>query len=139
MRLIARLQTLLRWDMRGARYLAVSAVALVTDSALFLVLLSGGMAALGASAVGYLSGILVHWSISSRLVFADGVAGRGSPERNRQKMLFAGAAIIGLAITTGIVGGGTALGLDPRLAKLVAIAVSFQSTYLLRRHVFVPS
>ena len=32
-------------------------------------------------------------------------------------------------------GGGSALGLDPRLAKLAAIAVSFQTTYLLRRHI----
>jgi putative flippase GtrA len=133
--LIVYLQSLLRWDMRGARYLAVSAMALAADSALFLLLLGGGMTALGASATGYLSGIFVHWAISSRLVFADHAATRGSPERNRQKMLFAGAALIGLAITTGIVGGGTALGLDPRLAKLIAIAVSFQSTYLLRRHV----
>ena len=34
-----------------------------------------------------------------------------------------------------IVGGGSALGLDPRLAKLAAILVSFQTTYLLRRHI----
>ena len=43
--------------------------------------------------------------------------------------------MIGLAITSAIVGIGTHIGLDPRLAKLGAIAVSFQTTYLLRRAV----
>ena len=34
-----------------------------------------------------------------------------------------------------IVGTGSAFGFDPRLAKLAAIVVSFQTTYLLRRHI----
>ena len=45
------------------------------------------------------------------------------------------SALIGLAITSAIVGLGSYLGLDPRLAKLGAIAVSFQITYILRRSV----
>src|SRR3546814_19692316 len=80
-------------------------------------------------------GILVHWLVSSRLVFADGTAARGSGERHRQKLLFVGSALVGLAVTTAIVGAGSALGLDPRLAKLAAILVRFQTTYLLRRHI----
>ena len=88
-----------------------------------------------ASATGYCAGILVHWMVSSRLVFADGAAARGTDERHRQKLLFVGSALVGLAVTTAIVGGGSALGLDPRLAKLAAIVVSFQTTYLLRRHI----
>src|SRR3546814_2523955 len=67
--------------------------------------------------------------------FADGAAARGTGERHRQKLLFVGSAFVGLAVTTAIVGGGSALGLDPRLAKLAAIVVSFQTTYLLRRHI----
>jgi putative flippase GtrA len=128
----------LQWDMRGARYLGASAVALTVDTMLLLVLLAGGTPALAASVSGYLSGIVVHWAISSRFVFADGAAERGSPARRRQKLLFATAALVGLAVTASIVGGGTALGLDPRFAKLIAIGVSFQSTYLLRRHVVFP-
>ena len=62
-------------------------------------------------------------------------AERGTGERHRQKLLFVGSALVGLAITTAIVGVGTAMGLDPRLAKLAAILVSFQTTYLLRRHI----
>ena len=98
-------------------------------------LLDAGLAPVPASATGYCAGILVHWLISSRLVFADGAAARGTGERHRQKLLFVGSAIVGLAVTTAIVGGGSALGLDPRLAKLAAIVVSFQTTYLLRRHI----
>jgi small basic protein len=57
-----------------------------------------------------------------------------------QKALFVGSALIGLALTMAVVGLGARLGLDPRLAKLVAVATSFVATWLLRnRIVFVPS
>lgn len=46
-----------------------------------------------------------------------------------------GSALFGLALTTVVVGTGTALGLDPRLAKLAAIAASFTATWLLRERV----
>lgn len=42
------------------------------------------------------------------------------------------SALIGLGVTTAIVAGGTLLGLDPRLAKLVAVGASFTVTWLLR-------
>ncbi len=122
-------------DARWLRYIGASVAALATDAALFLLLLAGGMVPVTASATGYMMGILVHWLVSSRLVFADGAAARGSATRNRQKALFVGSALVGLAITTGIVGGGSAAGLDPRIAKLFAILASFQATYMLRRHV----
>ena len=128
-------QATLHGDVRWMRYVLASVVALATDAGLFLILLGTGMSAWSASAVGYSSGILVHWLVSSRIVFADGAATRGSDERTKQKALFVGAALIGLAITTAIVGGGEAAGLDARLAKLVAIAVSFQATYLLRARI----
>lgn len=122
-------------EIRWINYLLASVLALGSDAGLFLLLLDAGLAPMSASAVGYCMGIFVHWLVSSRLVFADGTAARGTGERHRQKMLFVGSALIGLAVTTAIVGGGSALGLDPRLAKLVAIVVSFQTTYLLRRHI----
>ena len=124
-----------RGEIRWLNYLLASALALGSDAGLFLLLLDAGLSPVAASAVGYCTGILVHWLISSRLVFADGTAARGTGERHRQKLLFVGSALIGLAVTTAIVGGGSALGLDPRLAKLAAIVVSFQTTYLLRRHI----
>ena len=76
-------------------------------------------------------GIAVHWLVSSRKVFTDSVARQG-PARTRQKALFVGSALVGLAVTTGVVAGASALGLDPRLAKLVAVAASFAVTWLLR-------
>lgn len=124
-----------RGEIRWLNYLLASGLALGSDAGLFLLLLDAGMTPVTASATGYCAGILVHWMVSSRLVFADGAAARGTGERHRQKLLFVGSALIGLAVTTAIVGGGSVLGLDPRLAKLVAIVVSFQTTYLLRRHI----
>lgn len=113
------------------RYLAASAVALGADMGSFLLLLELGLAAAPAAAAGYSLGIVVHWLLSSRAVFTTGVAQRG-PERTRQKAMFVISALFGLALTTGIVGAGTAVGIDPRLAKLAAIAASFTATWLLR-------
>lgn len=124
-----------RGEMRWINYLLASVLALGSDAGLFLLLLDGGLTPVAASAVGYCAGIVVHWVVSSRLVFADGTAARGTGERHRQKMLFVASALVGLAVTTAIVGTGSALGLDPRIAKLIAIVVSFQTTYLLRRHI----
>ena len=118
-------------DVRLLRYLFASVGALAVDMGCFLALLSAGMWPASASAVGYCLGIVAHWLMSSRAVFADTVAERGVA-RTRQKALFVISALIGLALTSGIVWAGDASGLDPRAAKLVAIAVSFTVTWLLR-------
>jgi putative flippase GtrA len=120
------------------RYLAASAAALAVDMGSFLALLAFGMVAAPAAALGYSAGIVAHWLFSSRAVFADSVADRG-PQRTRQKAMFVISALLGLGLTTLIVGTGTALGIDPRLAKLVAIGASFTLTWLLRsRLIFAP-
>lgn len=116
------------------RYLGASVVALGFDMASFLALLAVGMPPAPASAVSYTLGIGVHWFISSRAVFTAGVAERG-PARTRQKALFVGSALVGLALTAGIVGLGAALGADPRLAKIAAVGVSFIATWLLRARI----
>lgn len=115
------------------RYGLVSVGALGADLAVFQMLLYLGVAAALAAALGYALGVAVHWFMSARLVFAGETHQRGSRERRRQKLLFALSALVGLTITTGIVAGGTELGLDPRLAKLVAIGASFQAVWLIRR------
>lgn len=134
-RLVALWHGLVRGESTWLRYLLASVVALLADTGLFITLYHGGMAAMAASAIGYVTGIAVHWLVSSRAVFADSTAARGTGARNQQKALFVGSALVGLVLTIGIVGAGEALGLDPRIAKLVAIIVSFQATYMLRRHV----
>ncbi len=119
------------------RYVGASGVALGADFALFLALLAAGLWAPGASALSYGMGIGVHWLISSRLVFADHAATGGA--RTRQKGLFLASALVGLALTFTIVAVGEAAGLDPRAAKLAAVAVSFLATYILRKTiVFAP-
>lgn len=115
------------------RYGLVSVAALAVDMSSFLALLALGTFPATASALGYGLGIIAHWILSSRKVFSDSVA-EGGIARTRQKAMFVVSALIGLALTTAIVGVITAFQGDPRLAKLVAIVVSFTVTWLLRKH-----
>ena len=121
-------------DVRLIRYILASVGALAVDVGSFLAFMALGVAAAPASAMGYSLGILAHWLMSSRAVFQDTVAD-GGLARTRQKALFVISALVGLALTTAIVGAGDYAGGDPRLAKLVAIAVSFTATWLLRSKV----
>lgn len=116
------------------RYLLASVLALGVDMGAFLALLHLGTAAMLAATIGYSLGIVAHWLLSSRAVFTEGVASRG-PERTRQKAMFVMSALLGLALTTLIVGAASRVGVDPRLAKLVAIGASFTLTWLLRKAV----
>lgn len=121
-------------DIRFIRYVLASLGALAVDMGGFLALLALGVAPAGASALSYGAGIIAHWLMSSRAVFVGHVAERGHA-RTRQKALFVISAMVGLALTTGIVWAGAAGGMDPRLAKLVAVAASFAATWLLRARV----
>lgn len=114
------------------RYVMASVGALAIDMGLFLAALQMGVPNVAAAAFGYASGILAHWLLSSRAVFQDRVSGRGTSERTKQKAMFIVSALLGLAVTMGIVGLGSAINVDPRIAKLVAIVVSFQLTFMLR-------
>lgn len=116
------------------RYILASVGALAVDMGTFLALLTAGVPPVAASAMGYGIGIMVHWILSSRKVFAEQVA-VGGMERTRQKAMFVVSALIGLGVTTLIVGGASFAGLDPRIAKLCAIVVSFAVTWLLRKRV----
>ncbi len=119
-------------------YIGASIFALGVDFGLFLLALYWGFHAVGASVIGYCSGIVAHWFVSSRLVFASEAQTVGQ-ERAKQKALFLMSALVGLAITTGIVGLGSLLGILPLVAKLIAVAVSFQVTYILRKTIVFQS
>lgn len=121
-------------DIRLVRYGLASVGALAVDIGCFLTLLALGLPAAAASAFGYALGIAAHWLLSSRTVFTDTVAERGSA-RTRQKALFVGSAMIGLGLTTFIVGLGDMAGIDPRIAKVAAIVFSFTATWMLRNKV----
>ena len=122
------------WRIRYARYLLASGSALAADLSLFMILLSADTPPAPAAATGYMAGLIVHWLMSSRFVFSRGPAPFVS-RRRRQKILFVLSAFLGLSLTSAVVGVGSQFGLDPRLAKLIAIAISFQATYILRRSV----
>lgn len=121
-------------DQLYTRYIGASVVALGVDFCIFMAALSLGVPPAAAAATGYLAGIVCHWLISSRMVFTSQLA-ETAAGRRQQQGLFVLSALVGLGITTGIVGLGSRYGLDPRLAKGVAIVVSFQATYVLRRKV----
>jgi len=116
------------------RYIGASAVSLGVDFAIFMAALSIGVPPAAAAACGYMVGIVCHWMISSRMVFVGHVA-EDAASRRQQQALFVVSALVGLGITTGIVGIGSSYGLDPRIAKGIAIVVSFQATYVIRKKV----
>lgn len=116
------------------RYIVASAGALGVDMAVFMAALAFGGAPVLAAAAGYLTGLIAHWFMSSRAVFVGQLADKGAL-RWQQQGMFLGSAFFGLGITMEIVWLGHALGGDARLAKLAAIAISFQVTYILRRKI----
>ena len=118
-------------DLVFLRYLLASVGALAVDMGSFLGLMAAGMAPTPASSIGYALGIVAHWLLSSRAVFAGRVAGKGMA-RTRQKALFVVSALAGLLLTTAIVAGSGAAGIDPRVGKLIAIALSLALTWWLR-------
>jgi len=113
------------------RYLIASIVSLAFDVALFMVLVAVKMDAAIASALGYSAGILVHWLISSSFVFPG--KKRDGAALQFQRVGFIATALLGLAITVGIVKGMTAMGFLPVVAKGAAIFVSFFAVYFTRR------
>ncbi len=114
------------------RYVMASLVSLGLDIGVFLMLLHLGLPAMAASALAYSAGLVAHWLLSTRFVFDEGMESSGTG-RARQKGLFIVTGLIGLCITATVVGAADALTLDPRLAKIFAVAISFQATYLARR------
>ena len=114
------------------RYGVVSVGALAVDMGIFLALLQSGILSALAAAIGYAAGIFAHWMLSSRKVFQDRVSERGTRERTQQKAMFVVSALIGLVLTMAVVGVGELIGIDPRIAKVFAIILSFTLTYLLR-------
>lgn len=119
-------------------YGMISAAALTLDLVLLDRFLAIGMNAALAAAAAYGAGVAVHWMFSARTVFAQGAGARGSPQRRRQKFLFVASALVGLGMTTAIVGLGASLDWDVRIAKLLAIGISFAAVWMLRRlYIFV--
>jgi putative flippase GtrA len=112
-----------------ARYLLASVCALSTDMILFLTLSHLGASPVLAAFGGYMAGLVVHWIISVRFVFDTGEGATHS-----QRVGFVASALLGMAITMGIVGGLSALGILPALAKLLSVPISFFTVYAIRKY-----
>lgn len=122
------------YDIRFLRYVGASVGALALDVCIFFAALALDVAPGPASALGYSSGILAHWFISSRAVFQDGMIARRQ-ERTVQKALFVLSALAGLVLTTLIVTLADLAMIDAHLAKIFAIIASFLLTYALRAQI----
>ncbi len=87
-----------------------------------------------AYAASYSLGILVHWLISSRMVFSDTVAERGLA-RTRQKALFVGLGAVGACTHHRGPAVRSAPGCIRSSARWYAVVASFALTWLLRSKV----
>jgi putative flippase GtrA len=117
---------------RYVPYLLVSAISLCIDLGIFYFMLRINMAAVQAASLGYVSGLVIPWLLSSRLVFSD----KFYPTialRRRQKKLFLISALAGLIVTVLVMKSGLWMGLEPGFAKLAAVVLSVHLTYMLRR------
>lgn len=116
-----------------SRYTIVSAVALSLDFAIYLLLTHFGWRPSVAGVLGYVQGLMLHFSMSARYVF------KTAGTRKSQMRLFAefaASGIVGLGITTFTIAVATEiLHLGVLIAKLAAVVVSFLAVFVLRRSV----
>ena len=113
------------------RYLVASVIALAFDVALFASMVTLGVDPTMASALGYCAGIIVHWMVSANIVFTGKT--RDGAALHVQRALFAGSALVGLAITVFTVELLGRAGLHAIAAKGVAVGVSFGAVYAMRK------
>ena len=113
------------------RYLAASIVALAFDVASFSSLVATGVSATTASATGYSIGIVIHWMVSAHYVFPGKT--RDGSALQWQRVLFAGSALLGLAITVATVTILSGVGIHAIAAKGAAVGISFVAVYGARK------
>jgi putative flippase GtrA len=115
------------------RYTVASVGALAVDWGTFLLLLETPLFAGAAAAISYCFGIVAHWLLLSRSVFAAQSRPRGMA-RTRQKAVFFVSTGAGLALTTAIISLADVAGADVRLSKGVAVIASFLLNYFIRKN-----
>jgi putative flippase GtrA len=114
-----------------SRYSAVSVVALAADFSFYIFLVSIAVKASLAGVVGYALGMLVHYGLSSRLVFDTQRSKK--PERRRfAEFLLSG--FVGSALTGVVIALATQfLAAPPIAAKCLATVISFGVVFAIRR------
>ena len=116
-----------------SRYALVSGLALALDLAVFMLL--NRLLALPtlAGVIGYACGIVLHYHLSRRFVFAEASSGKSA---HRLFGEFFASGLIGLVVTAIVIALATGmLGIGPLPAKLIAIAASFLGVFVIRRTV----
>jgi putative flippase GtrA len=113
------------------RYSLASAVSLACDFALYVCLTAMAVQPALAGAMGYASGLLLHYTLSVRFVFD--AAGAKKPQ-GQLFCAFVLSGLAGIAITSGVIW----LAVDvaaasPLLAKILATGTSFPTLFVLRR------
>jgi putative flippase GtrA len=120
-----------------SRYSIASAVALGVDFGVYIALCALTVKAPLAGIVGYAAGMLVHYILSSNLVF-DVAQSPKSASRRLTEFVFSG--VFGLILTGSTIAVLTELfSIAPLAAKVFAVLVSFTAVFLIRRwFVFAP-
>ena len=112
--------------MQFAGYVLVSGAAFCVDFSIYWMLLKPVQFAALAAVGGYVAGVVVHYFLSSRIVFARQLQARGVASEAPVVAKFFAAGGTGLVVTAlcvGILADG--MGVAPLLAKLVATGMSF--------------
>ncbi len=116
-----------------SRYALVSALALVLDFAIYLLLAAGSTKVALAGALGYACGLALHYVLSVRYVFDARAAHKG---QSRLFAEFAVSGLAGMAITALVIAAAVDTADMPLLpAKALAVGVSFLVVFVLRRSV----
>jgi putative flippase GtrA len=123
---------------QNLRYGLASTLALACDVAIYALALRMPTAPAAAGALGYATGLLVHYALSSGWVF---------PDRTGERRIlptfakFAASGLMGLIMTTAVIGLLTETGMSSAfVAKAVAVALTYFAVFLVRRrYVFASS
>ena len=136
-RLVPILEPVLGLLPQLSRYTIVSALALILDFTVYLLLAAGGTTGALAGAIGYACGLALHYLLSVRYVFDAAAAHKG---QSRLITEFALSGVAGMAITALVIAVTVDLSGMPLLpAKILAVGVSFLVVFALRRGVVFAS
>ncbi len=116
---------------RFVGFVAAGGTATVINYALFATLYWSGVNYLLASALGYVSGIAVSFTINKLLVFRD------SSKRSGQFLRYTAIYLVALGAQLGLLELGVRLGLDPLIANAIALVIVVMANFfVIRRFVF---
>ena len=112
-------------------YAAVSVLALAIDILiLYVAAVRLAMPGYLAAALAYAGGLVAHYLLSVRYVFAYR---RLASQRRAEVLVYALTGLLGILLSAGIVHLGSLLGQSLAISKLAAIVVSFVAVFMARK------